>query len=126
MTVDVIGTFHVTRLSIPNLKKSAAGSIVVMSSVGGRFGYPNRSAYCTAKMGLIGFAKRSRELGQYNIRANAIAPGRGTQNAGRREGSRHEYLVPKAFRRSQGHCRADRVPDVRCGKIDLRPGPADR
>jgi NAD(P)-dependent dehydrogenase (short-subunit alcohol dehydrogenase family) len=47
-----------------------------MSSVGGRFGYPNRSAYCTAKMGLIGFAKTlSRELGQYNIRVNAIAPG---------------------------------------------------
>jgi NAD(P)-dependent dehydrogenase (short-subunit alcohol dehydrogenase family) len=76
MTVDVIGTFHVTRLCIPHLKKSPAGSIVVMSSVGGRFGYPNRSAYCTAKMGLIGFAKTlSRELGPYNIRVNAIAPG---------------------------------------------------
>lgn len=76
MTVDVIGTFHVTRLSIPHLKKSTAGSIVVMSSLGGRFGYPNRSAYCTAKMGLIGFAKTlARELGRYNIRANAIAPG---------------------------------------------------
>src|SRR6476659_10468916 len=76
MKVDVIGTFHVTRLCIPHLKKSAAGSIVVMSSVGGRFGYPNRSAYCTAKAGLIGFAKTlSRELGPYNIRCNAIAPG---------------------------------------------------
>ncbi|MDR3498227.1 MAG: SDR family oxidoreductase [Parvibaculum sp.] len=76
MRVDVIGTFHVTRHSIPHLKKSAAGSIIVMSSVGGRFGYPNRSAYCTAKMGLIGFAKTlSRELGRYNIRVNAIAPG---------------------------------------------------
>src|SRR5947209_15110572 len=39
MTVDVIGTFHVTRLSIPYLKNSAAGNIVVMSSLGGRFGY---------------------------------------------------------------------------------------
>ena len=76
MQVDVIGTFHVTRLCIPHLRKSAAGSIIVMSSVGGRFGYPNRSAYCTAKMGLIGFAKTlSRELGPYNIRCNAIAPG---------------------------------------------------
>jgi NAD(P)-dependent dehydrogenase (short-subunit alcohol dehydrogenase family) len=66
---DAIGTFHVTRLSIPHLKKSAAGSIIVMFSLGGRFGYPNRSAYCTAKMGLIGFAKTpSRELGQYNSR----------------------------------------------------------
>ena len=76
MAIDVIGTFHVTRLAIPHLKQSAAGSIIVMSSVGGRFGYPNRSAYCTAKMGLIGFAKTlSRELGAHNIRCNAIAPG---------------------------------------------------
>jgi NAD(P)-dependent dehydrogenase (short-subunit alcohol dehydrogenase family) len=38
MTVDIICTFHVTRLSIPHLRKSATGSIIVMSSVGGRFG----------------------------------------------------------------------------------------
>jgi NAD(P)-dependent dehydrogenase (short-subunit alcohol dehydrogenase family) len=76
IAVDVIGTFHVTRLCIPHLKKSGAGSIIIMSSLGGRFGYPNRSAYCTAKMGLIGFAKTlSRELGPYNVRANAVAPG---------------------------------------------------
>lgn len=31
MNVDVIGTFHVTRHSIPHLKNSAAGSIIVMS-----------------------------------------------------------------------------------------------
>jgi NAD(P)-dependent dehydrogenase (short-subunit alcohol dehydrogenase family) len=76
MSVHVLGTFHVTRHAIPHLKKSAAGSVIVMSSLGGRFGYPNRSAYCTAKAGLIGFAKTlSRELGEYNIRVNAIAPG---------------------------------------------------
>jgi NAD(P)-dependent dehydrogenase (short-subunit alcohol dehydrogenase family) len=143
MAVDVIGTFHVTRRSIPHLKKSAAGSIVVMSSLGGRFGYPNRSAYCTAKMGLIGFAKTlSRELGQYNIRVNAIAPGavggrphrtrssgprrRGTQNPGTGDRSRDERTVPQTFRRSQGHCRSGPVPDVGRGKINLRPSPADR
>jgi NAD(P)-dependent dehydrogenase (short-subunit alcohol dehydrogenase family) len=76
IAVDVVGTFHVTRLAIPHLRKSSAGSIIIMSSLGGRFGYPNRSAYCTAKMGLIGFAKTlSRELGSANIRVNAIAPG---------------------------------------------------
>ena len=35
----------------------AAASIIVMSSVAGRFGYPNRSAYSTSKWGLIGFTK---------------------------------------------------------------------
>jgi NAD(P)-dependent dehydrogenase (short-subunit alcohol dehydrogenase family) len=76
MNVNLNGTFNVTRLSIPHLKKSAAGNIIIMSSLGGRFGYPNRSPYCTSKWGLIGFAKTlALELGAFNIRANAIAPG---------------------------------------------------
>ena len=49
MPVDLNGTFNVTRLAIPHLKKSSAGVIITMSSVAGRFGYANRSPYCTAK-----------------------------------------------------------------------------
>src|SRR2546423_4875891 len=76
MQVDLTGTFNVTRLAIPHLKKSQAGVIINMSSVAGRFGYVNRSPYCTAKWGLIGFTKTlSIELGEYGIRANAILPG---------------------------------------------------
>jgi hypothetical protein len=47
--VDLNGTFNVTRLAIPHLKKSLAGVIIIMSSVAGRFGYPNRSPYSTTK-----------------------------------------------------------------------------
>jgi NAD(P)-dependent dehydrogenase (short-subunit alcohol dehydrogenase family) len=76
LQVDLTGTFNVTRLAIPHLKKSNAGVIINMSSVAGRFGYANRSPYCTAKWGLIGFTKTlSIELGPYGIRANAILPG---------------------------------------------------
>jgi NAD(P)-dependent dehydrogenase (short-subunit alcohol dehydrogenase family) len=74
--INLTGTFDVTRLAIPHLKRSAAGSIIVMSSLGGRFGYPNRSPYCATKWALIGFAKTlAIELGGDAIRANAIAPG---------------------------------------------------
>ena len=74
--VNLNGTFNVTRLAIPHLKKSSAGVIIIMSSAAGRFGYPNRSPYSTTKWGLIGFTKTlSRELGEFNIRANAILPG---------------------------------------------------
>lgn len=76
MTINLVGTFNVTRLAIPHLKRSLGGSIIIMSSLGGRFGYPNRSPYNVAKAGLIGFAKTlAIELGDYNIRSNAIAPG---------------------------------------------------
>jgi NAD(P)-dependent dehydrogenase (short-subunit alcohol dehydrogenase family) len=74
--VNLTGTFNVTRHSIPHLKRSQAGVIVVMSSLAGRFGYPNRSPYATSKWGLIGFTKTlSRELGPFGIRVNAILPG---------------------------------------------------
>ena len=74
--VNLHGTFNVTRLAIPHLKKSKAGVIINMSSVAGRYGYPNRSPYSTTKWGLIGFTKTlSIELGEHGIRVNAILPG---------------------------------------------------
>lgn len=76
LRVNLTGTFTVTQFAIPHLKKSSAASIVVMSSLAGRFGYPNRSPYSTTKWGLIGFTKTlSRELGEFGIRVNAILPG---------------------------------------------------
>jgi NAD(P)-dependent dehydrogenase (short-subunit alcohol dehydrogenase family) len=58
------------------LEDSPAGSIVVMSSPAGRFGYPNRVAYATTKWGLVGFTKTlALELGPFGITANSIHPG---------------------------------------------------
>lgn len=45
MQVNINGTINVTRLAIPFLKQSDAGSIIVMSSVAGRYGYPTRSRH---------------------------------------------------------------------------------
>lgn len=76
LQINLTGTFNVTRMAIPFLKESAAGVVINMSSVAGRFGYPNRSVYSTSKWGLIGFTKSlSIELGQYGIRVNALLPG---------------------------------------------------
>lgn len=76
LNVDLTGTFHVTQCAIPHLIRAGQGTIINMSSVAGRLGYPNRSPYATAKWGLIGFTKTlSMEMGEHNIRVNAIAPG---------------------------------------------------
>ncbi|HDS1696176.1 MULTISPECIES: SDR family oxidoreductase [Pseudomonas] len=76
MRINLNGTFNVTRLAIPALKRSSHPSIIHMSSVAGRLGYPDRSPYSTSKWGLIGFTKSlSRELGVFGIRVNAILPG---------------------------------------------------
>lgn len=76
MRVNLSGTFNVTRLAIPHLKKSRAGCILNMSSAAGRLGYPQRSAYAVSKWGIVGFTKTlSMELGEAGIRVNAILPG---------------------------------------------------
>jgi NAD(P)-dependent dehydrogenase (short-subunit alcohol dehydrogenase family) len=76
VAVNLTGTFDVTRRAIPLLKESPAGSIIVMSSLAGRFGYPDRVAYSTTKWGLVGFTKTlALELGPFGITANSIHPG---------------------------------------------------
>jgi NAD(P)-dependent dehydrogenase (short-subunit alcohol dehydrogenase family) len=76
MRVNLNGTFYVSQAAIPHLRKAGGGSVIVMSSLAGRAGYPQRSAYATSKWGLIGFTKTlSRELGPDRIRVNAILPG---------------------------------------------------
>lgn len=76
VNINLTGTLMVTQRAIPLLKESEAGSILVMSSLAGRFGYPNRIAYSTTKWGLVGFTKTlALELGASGITANTIHPG---------------------------------------------------
>ena len=76
LAVNLTGTFNMTRMAIPHLKKSRAGVIINMASIGGRFGYPDRSPYATTKRGVIALTETlALELGGDGIRANAIAPG---------------------------------------------------
>ena len=76
LSVNLTGTFLITQRAIPLLMQSSAASILVMSSLAGRFGYPNRVAYATTKWGLVGFMKTlSMELGPLGITANSIHPG---------------------------------------------------
>ncbi|NYT85371.1 SDR family oxidoreductase [Pollutimonas harenae] len=76
MNVNLNGTFYVTQQAIPLLKQSSQASIIIMSSVAGRFGYPDRSGYSASKWGLVGLAKTlSLELGPWGITCNTIHPG---------------------------------------------------
>ncbi len=76
LAVDLTGQFNCVRLAVPHLKRSRNGSIVNISSAAGRFGFPLRTAYASAKWGLIGFTKSlAMELGEFGVRANAILPG---------------------------------------------------
>ena len=73
--VNLNGTFYVNKVVIPSMKARNYGRIVNISSVAGKEGNPNLSAYSAAKAGVIGLTKSlGKELAKYDIAVNAITP----------------------------------------------------
>lgn len=76
LSVNLDGQFNLLRAAIPHLKSNGTGSVILMSSVAGRLGYPMRSPYAVAKWGVIGLKETlAMELGSYGVTVNAILPG---------------------------------------------------
>ncbi|MCU0651956.1 MAG: 3-oxoacyl-[acyl-carrier-protein] reductase [Candidatus Omnitrophica bacterium] len=70
------GLFNLTRNAIVTFLKQKSGNIVNISSVSGIIGLSRQTNYAASKAGIIGFTKAlAREVGAYNIRVNAVAPG---------------------------------------------------
>jgi NAD(P)-dependent dehydrogenase (short-subunit alcohol dehydrogenase family) len=76
MAVNLRGLFLCARAVFPAMKTAGKGKIVNIAS--GTFfkGVPNYIHYTTSKGGVVGFTRSlARELGEFGIRVNAIAPG---------------------------------------------------
>ena len=76
IAVDLNSMFYCTRLAMPMIKAAGGGSIINLSSVAGRLGFPMRTPYAAAKWAVVGFTKSlAIEAGPDKVRVNCIQPG---------------------------------------------------
>jgi NAD(P)-dependent dehydrogenase (short-subunit alcohol dehydrogenase family) len=74
--VNVRGMWFCTQAVFPYMKAQGYGKIINLTSSSFFEGVPGFIHYTTSKGGVIGFTRSiGKELGQYGIRVNAIAPG---------------------------------------------------
>jgi 3-oxoacyl-[acyl-carrier protein] reductase len=77
MNTNLKGTLFSVQTCLPELKKSAAGRVVITSSITGPItGFPGWSHYGASKAGQLGFIRTAAiELAKYGITVNAVMPG---------------------------------------------------
>jgi NAD(P)-dependent dehydrogenase (short-subunit alcohol dehydrogenase family) len=76
MAVNLRGLFFCARAVFPAMKTQGKGKIINVASSTFFKGVPNYIHYTTSKGGVVGFTRSlARELGDFGIRVNAIAPG---------------------------------------------------
>jgi NAD(P)-dependent dehydrogenase (short-subunit alcohol dehydrogenase family) len=73
--INLNGVFYCCRAVVPYLLQNGYGRIVNLSSVAGKEGNPNASAYSASKAGVLGFTKSlGKELATSGILVNAVTP----------------------------------------------------
>lgn len=73
--INFFGVVSLTREVVKHMKETG-GSIINTSSMVANYGARNQSAYASSKFAINGLTKSlAKELGMYNIRVNAVAPG---------------------------------------------------
>ena len=73
--IMLIAPFKLTKRVIPYMRSAKWGRIINISSIQGLIGSPYKSAYVSAKHGIIGLTKSvAQEVGQDGITVNAICP----------------------------------------------------
>ena len=76
MAVNVKGGFFMSKAVMPQMKKQKSGSIINVSSSTWLGGTPYLLHYVTTKAAVVGMTRAmAREIGEHNIRVNAISPG---------------------------------------------------
>jgi NADP-dependent 3-hydroxy acid dehydrogenase YdfG len=76
LAVNLRAVFVLSRLVLPEMVRAGQGTIVNVSSVAGRRGWANASAYCASKFALTGFTQAlGAEVRPHGVRVCVVYPG---------------------------------------------------
>lgn len=76
VTVNLTAPFLLSRAALPRMRAAGGGTIVNVSSVAGRRGWANASAYCATKFGLTGLTQAlAAEGAPHGVRVVSLYPG---------------------------------------------------
>lgn len=76
LAIHLDGAFLTTKACLPHMYRAGGGSVIYMGSVHSKEASPLKSAYVTAKHGLLGLARVvAKEGAAHGVRANVICPG---------------------------------------------------
>jgi NAD(P)-dependent dehydrogenase (short-subunit alcohol dehydrogenase family) len=83
LAVNLRAPFLLSKAAFPHMRKAGGGIIVNVSSVAGKKGWANASAYCASKFGLTGLTEALADEGKaHGIRAIVLYPGAMATNWG--------------------------------------------
>jgi NAD(P)-dependent dehydrogenase (short-subunit alcohol dehydrogenase family) len=76
LAVNLRAPFLLSKAAFPHMREAGSGTIINISSVAGKKGWANASAYCASKFGLTGFTEALADEGkEHGIRAIVLYPG---------------------------------------------------
>jgi NADP-dependent 3-hydroxy acid dehydrogenase YdfG len=76
MDSNVRSTFLFTRHAVPVMISQGSGTVLMISSMAGKYGFPGEAVYCATKFAQVGFAQAlDKELRPHGIKVGVICPG---------------------------------------------------
>ena len=76
MATNVRSTFLFTSYAVPVMIKQGSGTILMISSMAGIYGFAGEAVYCATKFAQVGFAQAlDKELRPHGIKVGVICPG---------------------------------------------------